>query len=265
MDYRELNRINWNKRAELHITSEFYAQPSFLKGRNSLPFLDQTLLKPHIHDTKALHLQCHFGQDTISLLRSGARETVGVDLSDTAIDIARKAAQELNANARFIQCDIYDTRQHLTEVFDLVYTSYGTIGWLPDIDKWAKVVSSSLAEGGTFVLVDFHPVIWMFDDEINTIKYSYFNTTSIQETEESSYTKQEQSLQSITWNHGLGEILNALLKNGMSIQSFEEYDYSSYDCFKNTVKIDDGMYRIKQHGSKLPMMYSIVAKKNKHE
>src|SRR5690606_20725019 len=122
--------------------------------------LQQTNLK----DKKVLHLQCHFGQDSISLARLGA-SVVGVDLSDKAIEQAQHIAQELNADARFICCDIYDLPKHLNEQFDIVFTSYGTIGWLPDLDKWASVIHHFLKPGGQFIFAEFHPVVWMFDND----------------------------------------------------------------------------------------------------
>ena len=110
-----------------------------------------------------MHLQCLFGQDSISLSRLGA-DVTGVDLSDKAIESAKKIAEDTHSDARFICCDIYDLPNQLDEKFDIVFTSYGTIGWLPDLDKWAKIVSWFLKPNGQFVFVEFHPVVWMFDD-----------------------------------------------------------------------------------------------------
>ena len=116
-------------------------------------------------------IQFHFG-------RLGANVT-GVDLSDKAIESANNLAKEANIDATFICCDIYDLPKHLNEKFDIVFTSYGTIGWLPDIEKWANVVSHFLKPNGKFVFVEFHPVVWMFDDDFKGIKYRYFNSEAI--------------------------------------------------------------------------------------
>ena len=166
-NYIEINRKSWNNRVETHLKSEFYDLDNFIKGKTSLNNIELELLGD-LKGKSILHLQCHFGQDTISLCRLGANVT-GVDLSDQAIESAIKIAKEANSNATFICCDIYDLPKHLDKQFDIVFTSYGTIGWLPDLDKWAKIVSQFLKPNGPFVFVEFHPVVWMFDDNFEKI------------------------------------------------------------------------------------------------
>jgi ubiquinone/menaquinone biosynthesis C-methylase UbiE len=205
-------------------------------------------------------LQCHFGQDTISLSRLGAT-TVGVDLSDKAIETAKELAKTTNTNAKFICCDVYDLPNHLNQKFDIVYTSYGTIGWLPDMDKWAKVVSHFLKPKGQFVFVEFHPVVWMFDDNFKEIKYNYFNVEPIIEIEEGTYADKSANIKQkeVGWNHDLSEVINSLIKNGLTINSFNEYDYSPYNCFNETIEIEPNKYRIKHLSNKIPMVYSLTA------
>jgi len=183
--YLDINRASWNSRTDSHLKSEFYDLPGFLQGRSSLNDIELDLLDD-IQGKTILHLQCHFGQDTISLSRLGA-EVTGVDLSDKAIESARKIAEQTNADVRFICCDLYDLPNHLDQQFDYVFTSYGTIGWLPDLDKWAKVISSFLKPNGKFVFVEFHPVVWMFDDNFEKIGYRYFNSGAIIETANGTY------------------------------------------------------------------------------
>jgi ubiquinone/menaquinone biosynthesis C-methylase UbiE len=209
-----------------------------------------------------LHLQCHFGQDTLSLARLGAIPT-GVDLSDRAIVEAEKLATQLALPARFICCNVYDLPDHLNEQFDIVFTSYGTIGWLPDLDRWAKIVQRFLKPGGQFIIVDFHPVVWMFDDDFSHVKYRYFNTDPIIETTEGSYADPEATvkLESVGWNHDFGEVLSSLLANNLEITHFQEYDYSPYNCFSHTKKIEEHKYRIKHLENKIPMVYSLTARK----
>lgn len=161
-NYIEKNRQSWNQRTELHVTSAFYDVPGFINGASSLKDIELQLLGDVTGKT-ILHLQCHFGQDTLSLARLGATVT-GIDLSDKAIEAARELAQKVQQDATFICCDLYDLPNYLDEQFDIVFTTYGTIGWLPDLDKWAKIVSRYLKPGGQFVFVEFHPVAWMFDD-----------------------------------------------------------------------------------------------------
>lgn len=260
-EFVNINRRSWNARVEPHLNSAFYDVSGFLAGKTSLQEIELGILGD-IRDKRILHLQCHFGQDTISLARMGARVT-GVDLSDTAIEAANNLAERAGAKADFICCNIYDLPQFLDETFDLVFTSYGTIGWLPDLDRWAGIISRYLKPGGKFVFVEFHPVIWMFDDEIKQIGYDYFNTGPIIETNEGTYADREAdiSLQCVMWNHSLGEVVNSLIESGLSLDSLEEYDYSPYNIFVNPVEIKPGRYRVGHIDHLIPMVYSIVATK----
>lgn len=260
-NYLEINRNSWNKKTEVHINSEFYNQDSFLKGQSSLNNIELELLGD-VSGKKILHLQCHFGQDSISLSRLGA-EVTGVDLSDKAVEKAKEIAAELQQTTQFICCDVYDLPNHLNEKFDIIFTSYGTIGWLPDLDKWAKVVSHFLKPKGKFVFVEFHPVVWMFDDNFEKIGYNYFNSEPIIESENGTYADKSADIsqENITWNHSLSEVFTSLLNNGLEISSFDEIDYSPYNCFSNTVEFESGKFRIKHLENKIPMVYSLVSKK----
>jgi ubiquinone/menaquinone biosynthesis C-methylase UbiE len=213
-----------------------------------------------INGKSILHLQCHFGQDTISLSRLGASVT-GVDLSDKAIESAKQLAKETNSDATFICCDIYDLLLHLDKQFDIVFTSYGTIGWLPDINKWANIVSMFLKPGGKFVFVEFHPVVWMFDDNFEKIDYRYFNTGAIIESESGTYADKQAKISQeyVMWNHGLSEVMNSLIKNGLEINLLNEHDYSPYNCFNKTIEFEPRKYRIEHLEDKIPMVYSLVA------
>lgn len=260
-NYVEINRQSWNNRTDTHLKSEFYDLDGFLKGKNSLNSIELNLLGD-LKGKSILHLQCHFGQDTISLSRLGANVT-GIDLSDKAIDSAKQIAKDTNSNTKFICCNIYDLPEHLDQKFDIVYTSYGTIGWLPDIDKWAKIVSQFLKPQGQFVFVEFHPVVWMFDDDFKKITYRYFNSGAIIETENGTYADKKADINQsyVMWNHGIGEVVNSLIKNGLEIKTFNEFDYSPYNCFNKTIEFEPGKYRIAHLEDKIPMVYSIVAKK----
>ena len=262
-NYLEINRNSWNNRTESHLKSEFYDLKGFLNGNTSLNDIELNLLGD-LQGKSVLHLQCHFGQDTISLGRLGA-EVTGVDLSDRAIESARQLAHETQSNANFICCDIYDLPNHLDKQFDIVYTSYGTIGWLPDLDKWAKVVSQFLKPDGQFIFVEFHPVVWMFDDNFETVDYRYFNSGAIIETENGTYADRNAEITQsyVTWNHGLSEVMNNLIKNGLEINSLDEFDYSPYNCFNKTIEFEPKKYRIEHLDNKIPMVYSVTATKKK--
>lgn len=256
-DYLSTNKELWNKRTGVHVGSDFYDLPGFLNGKNSLKEIELRLLES-VQDKEILHLQCHFGQDTLSLARMGATVT-GVDLSDAAITLANELATQsgLDKKARFVCCDLYNAPNHLEGTFDTVFTSYGTVGWLPDLDKWAAVVNHFLKPGGSFVMADFHPVIWMFDDNIKEIIYSYFNTQTIVEETTGTYTDGGSNIRhtSYSWNHPLSEIVTALTAQGLQLQVFQEFDYSPYSCFSNTIE-KDGRFYIRGMEGKLPMVYA---------
>lgn len=258
INYKEINRKSWNDRVDSHVKSEFYDVDNFLKGKSSLNSIELDLLGD-IKGLKILHLQCHFGQDSISLSRMGA-EVTGVDLSDTAIVKAQELASKDSVNTHFICSDIYDLPNHLTEKFDIIFTSYGTIGWLPDLEKWANVVSHFLKPNGKFVFVEFHPAVWMFDDNFEKVKYNYFNDGAIIENESGTYAEREAEIQGdyVMWNHSLSEVMNSLFKHNIQIASFNEFDYSPYDCFQKTIEFSPGKFRIKHMDNKLPMVYSLL-------
>jgi SAM-dependent methyltransferase len=261
-DYISINRESWNKRTAVHVESEFYDVPNFLKGKSSLNSIELDLLGD-VTEKKILHLQCHFGQDSISLARLGAKVTA-VDLSDAAIDYGRKLNEQTKTDVTFICCDVYDLPNHLDEDFDIVFTSYGTIGWLPDINQWADIVAQYLKPGGEFIIAEFHPVIWMYDNDFKNIQFRYFNDAPIKETEDGTYTNPEAEITQdyVSWNHGLGEVVNSLITKGLMILSLQEFDYSPYNCFPNTVEFEPGKFQLKQWENKVPMVYALKAKKN---
>ncbi len=262
-DYIIKNKESWNKKLDYHINSDFYDMEGFLEGKTSLNQIELGLLGD-IKNKSILHLQCHFGQDTLSLARMGAKVT-GIDFSDKAIEKAININKYLQLDAEFICCDVYDLPNHLDKQFDIVFTSYGTIGWLPDMGQWAKIVSAFLKPAGKFIFVEFHPVVWMFDDNFSKITYNYFNNGPIEEEFSGTYADREAPIkqQTVSWNHGMSEVINSLITNDLEINKLNEYDYSPYDCFNQTEKIAERKFRIKHMNNKIPMVYSIVATKKK--
>ena len=248
LDYLNINRDSWNRLVPVHLQSAFYNVKGFLSGDNSLTEIEMALLGD-IKGKRILHLQCHFGLDTLSLARMGAIIT-GVDLSESAIEAAENLAQQAGLEATFIVSDIYAL--DLKEQFDIVFTSYGVIGWLQDINKWAKVVSAHLKPDGKFIMAEFHPVIWMYDNEFTRIEYSYFNGEAIVEEEEGSYVDGSETIKrkTVTWNHGLAEVVNSLVKENIELLDFQEYNYSSQNCFKEMVEVEKGKFQLKKFGSK---------------
>ena len=260
-DYIAINRALWDQKTEYHFTSDFYDVEGFVNGRSSLNDIELALLGD-VSGKTVLHLQCHFGQDSLSLARLGAHVT-GVDLSGAAIAKARELNDALGLNAQFVCCDLYELPDILDRQFDIVFTSYGTIGWLPDISRWAQVVAKYLKPGGRFVFVDFHPVVWMFSNDFSHVQYSYFNGEPIVETLEGTYADRSAPIKAteVGWNHGLAEVMNALQGAGLTIRAFGEYDYSPYNCLHNMAEIAAGRYQLRGLEGKLPLVYSLVVEK----
>ncbi len=170
--YFEANRQIWNLRTEVHKTSAFYDVEGWKKGKTSLNDIELREVGD-VTGKKLLHLQCHFGQDTLSWARLGARVT-GCDLSDNAIAYARQLAREAGLKARFVRCNVYDLSRYLGGKYDIVFASYGVVGWLPDLEPWAAVIARFVKKGGFFYLAEFHPVVWMLDEKMEFIKFFLF-------------------------------------------------------------------------------------------
>ncbi|HEU4860047.1 MAG TPA: class I SAM-dependent methyltransferase [Chitinophagaceae bacterium] len=275
-EYFEANRNLWNQRTAVHKDSVFYDLAGFKTGANVLTPIELKEIGD-VKDKSLLHLQCHFGMDTMSFSRMGAK-CVGVDLSDEAIKLAREINDELKLDAKFICCNVYDLlldNRHSAKVlpvgedlggagaFDIVFTSYGTVGWLPDLDPWAKVIAERLKPGGFFYMAEFHPVVWMFDDDFTHIKYYYDNKEIIVMEDQPTYTgdKNEITGKEYSWNHSISEVLNALINAGLKIEFFNEYTFSPYANFKNSVETEPGKWHIKGMEGKIPMVYSLRARK----
>jgi 2-polyprenyl-3-methyl-5-hydroxy-6-metoxy-1,4-benzoquinol methylase len=260
-DYAEINRSLWNGKTEIHIKSDFYDVDGFKKGKSSLNYIELEALGD-VKGKSLLHLQCHFGLDSLSWSRLGAKVT-GIDLSDKSIETAKQLNAELGLDAEFICSNVYDIKNVLDKKFDIVFTSYGAIGWLPDLDKWAEIISHFLKPGGMFFMIEFHPFIWIFDEKYEKIQYSYFNLEAIIEESSGTYTNRDAEFKHLSygWNHPLSETIGSLLKHNLKLESFEEYPLSVYNCFEKTVKREHGYWEIEGFEDKIPMMFSIKATK----
>lgn len=260
-EYLEVNRKLWNEKTPIHVTSDFYDNDSFIAGKTTLKEVEIGLLGD-IKGKSVLHLQCHFGQDTMSMSRMGAKCT-GVDFSDVAMDKAKELNDRLRLDATFICSDVYKLPEVLDEKFDIVFTTYGVLGWLPDMTRWANVVSHFLKPGGKLVLVELHPAVWMFDNAFTYVQYPYFNKEAIVETLQGTYADRSADieLQEIGWNHPLSEVMQALINAGVEIRIFNEYDYSTQNCFANMVEVAPDRFYLKGMEGKLPLMYAVVAEK----
>ncbi len=253
-----INKNSWNQKTGEHYNSNFYDVKGFLEGKSSLTPIELECLG-NIEGKKVLHLQCHFGLDTISLSRMGAKVT-GVDFSDEAIEKARLLADKLETDTKFVCCNLFDLPEHLEDSFDIVYTSYGVINWFPNLKEWGAIIRKYLMPDGKFVMVEFHPILWMFDTQFEVIESAYSREEpyiSVSET----YTDTSGiggEYKEITWNHGLYKVFLGLLQNGLRIVDFQEYDYSPFNLFGN-MEEDNRKYYIKGKKGMIPMLFSLVA------
>jgi len=255
------NEASWDQRTTVHEKSEFYDLEGFKAGKSSLNQIELEGLGA-VDGLSLLHLQCHFGQDTLSWGRMGA-EVTAIDFSEKAIQLARKLSEELDIPATFHRCNVYDTRQHVTEQFDRVFTSYGVLGWLPDMEAWADVVVESLKPGGIFYIAEFHPTLYMYDFDSQKPTFSYFDVGPEQEVTEGTYTDREAPIKTTTyfWQHSLHEIMRPLLQRGLQLLDFQEFDYSPYNCFPNMTEVEAGKYRFGPVDLHIPQVFSLKMKK----
>ena len=229
------NRALWDALTSIHVESKFYGLEEFKKGRCSLDPLEVE----EVGDVKSrslLHLQCHFGMDTLSWARRGAKAT-GMDFSAPAIEKARALAQELGLDARFLCCDVYDLPEHLGEQFDVVFTSAGVLCWLPDLPEWGRLVARFVKPGGLFYLREFHPFVCCLDDrkgvEKPIVHYPYFRTSAplrFPGGEDGDYADPDTVVteDAVEWPYALSSVIGALLDAGLRLESFREFPWSSY-------------------------------------
>lgn len=258
-DFLSINREAWNRRTLLHLESDFYDMKGFRAGKNTLMEPEMNIL-PDLNGKDLLHLQCHFGQDTLSLARMGARVT-GVDLSDVAISHAILLAEELSLASSFICSDLYSLPEIHDQKYDIVFSSYGTVGWLPNLERWASVVRHFLRPGGKFVFAEFHPFIWVWNNDLTAVAYDYFTAGAIVENLQGTYaapTSHEQ-FASVSWNHGLAQVVQALINQGLTLTHFKEYDYSPYRIFSDMSEDEPGRFRSRVFPVKVPILYTLMA------
>lgn len=262
-NFFEVNKDTWNKKVAIHASSSMYDMEAFKSGKNSLMSYEMNALGD-VAGKSILHLQCHFGQDTLSWSRLGAK-TVGIDISDKAIVLAKQLNSELDLDAEFVCCNVLDTSQHVSEKFDIVFTSYGVIGWLPNLKPWAQMISERLKPGGVFYIVEFHPILWMFDygNGKPEMTYHYNRKEVIYEEYKGTYADQNSEMISkeYGWNHGLSEVVNALVAAGLKIDYLNEYDESPYDVFPNLIKTESDMYKLKNQ--LYPLIFEVKATQHK--
>jgi SAM-dependent methyltransferase len=267
------NRDLWDNWTELHVGSDFYDVEGFKAGRDTLDEVEVQGVLEHVGDIQGktlLHLQCHFGLDTMSWARRGARAT-GVDFSEKAVAHARHLARELGIPARFFCADVTDTAAVLGQLqgehFDVVFTSHGVISWLPDLRPWARTIAGALKPGGIFCLVDSHPFCCMFDEEVAepalTFRYEYFAREALRFEEKGSYAVPDADFEGVSysWQHTFEEIVTSLAEAGLTIVSLREYPYLFWKWFSWMTKDDAGRYWLPDGMPQIPIMFALAAAK----
>jgi SAM-dependent methyltransferase len=270
-DYRDVNRANWDERAAAHAASPDYAVARFADRK----FLSEVVRfdRERLGDVAGLdgvHLQCHIGTDTISLARLGARMT-GLDFSPSALEQARALAASAGVEAEFVEAELYAAPEALgRERFDLVYTGVGALCWLPDIRRWAEVVASLLRPGGRLFMREGHPVLWALGgpraDGAIAIEHAYFELPepTVWDEEGTYVETDEEFTATVTheWNHGLGEIVTAVLAAGLELTALEEHDSVPWNALPGQMdEIGGGEYRLSDRPERLPHTYTLQARR----
>ncbi len=265
-EYRRANRALWNNWTALHAQSSYYDVEGFKAGKSTLTPIEIDEIGD-VAGKLLLHLQCHFGLDTLSWARRGA-EVTGADFSERAVDLAHSLARELEIPARFVQSDIYDLPAVLHDEFDIVFTSYGVLYWLPDLHRWAAVVARFLKPGGIFFIVEHHPVAAIFgvsgDGDLRAA-HPYFGGLEPGQIESyGSYAESSDEFQGMEygWAHPVSEVINALLVAGLHLDYLHEFPYSDYPTFPVMECGDDGWWRLPgKDRDMVPLLYSLKATK----
>ena len=273
IDYLAHNQANWDQRAVLHAARDGsgYDVQTYVDDRAKLSDVvrfDQPRLGD-ITGVRTAHLQCHIGTDSISLARLGAAVT-GLDFSERSIDEARRLASDAGSSATFVHAGVDDAVDVLgSGRFDLVYTGIGALCWLPRIQEWATVVATLLAPGGSLFVREAHPIVWSMDETLDDslhLRFPYFEQEQpLQWDDDQTYVDTPGRLTATTtyeWNHSLGEIVTALLDNGLRLDMLVEHDSIPWEALPGQMTVHpDGEWRLTEHSGVIPLSYTLRATK----
>ena len=273
-EHRAVNRAMWDERAPAHAASPGYAVRQLVDDPNRLSDVVRFDV-PRLGDIaglKGVHLQCHIGTDTLSLTRLGARMT-GLDFSPASLEIARRIAAEAGLDIDYVESDVYSAPDVLgRNVFDLAYTGVGALVWLPDIRRWADVVAQLLRPGGRLFLREGHPVLWSLDEtrtDAIAFGYPYFeHPEPLTFDAADTYVETDavfSNVESREWNHGLGEIVTALLDAGLRLTMLVEHDSVPWEGLPGQMRVADGEWRLIEHSERVPLSYTLQAEKPARE
>ncbi|MDD5339108.1 MAG: class I SAM-dependent methyltransferase [Dehalococcoidales bacterium] len=261
--YLKKNKKHWDEVTPVHEKSG-YDVKGFKAGGCTLKPIEVEEMG-NVKGKSLLHLQCHFGLDTLSWARRGAKAT-GVDFSDKAIELAQKLSQETGVKANFICSDIYELPKILNKKFDIVFTSYGVLCWLKDLNKWAEIINRFLKPGGYFYIAEQHPFANIFNNEPGAKKLEvtvpYFhNPEPLEWAPGNDYADPTfaSTCGTYEWMHPIGEIVDALIGAGLKIEFLHEFPFVCYKAMPFMIQDKDGNWRLK--GDPLPLTFSIKATK----
>ncbi|MCY3588987.1 MAG: class I SAM-dependent methyltransferase [Chloroflexi bacterium] len=268
--YREANRARWDESVAVHAASEFYGVERFLAGESTLLPLDLEEVGD-VAGKSLLHLQCHFGLDTLSWARLGA-DVVGVDFAPSAVETARELAAKAGLDAAFVESELYATPDALADrlgTFDIVYVNLGAICWLPEIRGWARVCAAFLKPGGTLYLRDVHPTVNSLDydppNQLLVLKFpSFEHSEPLHWSDGDDYADTEAQLSnhdSYEWNHSLGEIVTAVIDAGCRIDFLHEQEWTVYRALPWMIEVERGVWRLPPESPQIPLMFSLRATK----
>lgn len=267
-DYLDVNLAHWNSRVIHHVRGygldRYRADQDYLSHviRFDLPRLGS------IEGLDVLHLQCHIGTDTLSLSRLGPRSVTGIDFSQPALDAASQLATDCGATISYVKSEVYSAVEAVgSKQFDLVYTGIGALCWLPDIGHWAQIVAALLRPGGRLFIREGHPVLWSLADPrpdgLLVVEYPYFETDGVNFSEPFSYVDHDEPLTSpdlVHFNHGLGQIVTALIESGMQLTSLEEHDTAPWNPLDEAMEeVAGNEFRLRDHPERLPLTYTLQA------
>ena len=262
--YGEANRSHWDETVALHAASDFYGVDRFLAGESKLLDLDRQSLGD-VDGKSLLHLQCHFGLDTLSWAREGAVVT-GLDFSPAAVTKARQLAAQTGIDARFVEADVYDAPTVISDRFDIVYVNVGALTWLSDVPAWARVCAEMLRPGGLLYVHDVHPMLFTLDDERSdqlVVRYPYFERSEpLRFEDDHDYAERTATFQHrerYEWPHSLSEIVSAVLAAGLTLDQLREHDWAVWPALPGMIEDPPGIWRIP--ANPLPLTFSLLAHK----
>jgi SAM-dependent methyltransferase len=258
-EWFDANRRMWDERVPIHVASDFYDLAGFKAGDITLRPFEVTEVGSVIGQD-LVHLQCHFGLDTLSWARLGARVT-GLDFSPTAIAAARQVAAETGLAATFVEGNVYDAPALLGRQYDVVYTGLGALCWLPDLERWADVVVALTRPGGSAYVAEFHPFTDVFGDDDLSVVRPYFQgpepTVWDQPGTYADLDAHTRHNVSYDWTHPVSDVLDVLARRGLVLERFREHDYTLFPRWRFLERAGRDTYRLPAGMPSLPLMYSV--------